>query len=159
MLPILLGTFTLSSSYTYPSEAFLPPQSQPTTEIQELVEEEVQTEEQIEPVANPATAIQTREEVVSDNVSGVTLHPNLVPICKCESGLRQYNPDGTVLRGVINPQDVGICQINLKYHGQAAEDMGLDLFTLEGNITYANRLYASEGATPWGWSAGCHGQY
>lgn len=167
MLPILIGTFTLSSTYTLPSNEILPFQSQHSEEvlvienleITEPVEEEVVTEEVVKKEANPVYMIETREEVAQEGTSGVSLAPGLVPICHCESGSTQFNKDGTVLRGRVNPQDVGICQINLKYHSQAAEEQGIDLFTLEGNITYANRLYASQGAQPWSASASCHGQY
>lgn len=87
------------------------------------------------------------------------LNPALVPICKCESGLRQYNADGTVLRGIVHPADVGLCQINQEVHEQKAESMGFNLLTESGNILYANWLYKTEGAVPWKSSASCHGQY
>ncbi len=86
-----------------------------------------------------------------------TLLPALIPICKCESGLRQFNKDGTVLRGRVNKLDVGICQINTHYHGQQALAMNLDLETESDNITYANYLYSTQGSTPWDWSKSCWG--
>lgn len=73
----------------------------------------------------------------------------------CESGNRQFNDDGTVLRGEINPQDVGKYQINLFYHKAEAQALGFDLFTEEGNEAFALILYAREGSAPWEWSKSC----
>ncbi len=36
--------------------------------------------------------------------------------------------------------------------------MGLDLFSEDDNIAYANWLYSNEGAKPWVWSQGCWDQ-
>lgn len=94
----------------------------------------------------------------------VTLAPALKRVCSCESTGRpdreptQFEADGvTVLRGRINNQDIGMCQVNLKYHKVSADKLGLDLFTEEGNIKYANWLYKNEGLTPWNWSRACWG--
>jgi hypothetical protein len=112
----------------------------------------------------------TEQEVIAgkeeDHAARTTLYPELVPVCSCESTgrpdnePRHYDLDGvTVLRGRINPLDVGACQINLKYHEQAATNLGLDLFKEEDNYAYANYLYDHQGFKPWSWSAHCHGQY
>ena len=84
-------------------------------------------------------------------------YSDLKKICTCESGLTQYNADGTVLSGRVNPSDKGICQINLYYHEAQALKLDYDLYTEEGNIAYAKWLYDHEGATPWSWSSACHG--
>lgn len=90
-----------------------------------------------------------------------TLHPTLKRICACESmgnpnaEPRHYDKNGNVLRGVINNQDVGMCQINLFYHQKTADKMDIDLFTEAGNIEYANWLFNREGSTPWNWSRHC----
>src|SRR5450631_2343958 len=34
--------------------------------------------------------------------------PILVAIAQCESGFRQFNPDGTVVRGKVDNHDVGV---------------------------------------------------
>lgn len=90
------------------------------------------------------------------------LLPALKPICACESVGKKdgtpthYESDGiTVLRGRINSDDVGMCQINLKWHEETATQMGLDLFKEKDNITYANFLYTTQGNEPWGWSKHC----
>jgi hypothetical protein len=87
--------------------------------------------------------------------------PELRRICSCESTgkpgnePKQFNDDGSVLRGKVNPLDTGMCQINLKYHGAAADRLGLDLETASGNFAYAVRLYNKEGTQPWTWSRSC----
>lgn len=84
-----------------------------------------------------------------------TIPPILEAIALCESGGAQYNASGEVIRGVINPQDVGKYQINLYYHGARAQELGIDLFTEEGNTEYALLLYEEQGTTPWNWSKDC----
>ena len=85
-------------------------------------------------------------------------YPLLKKICTCESGLKQFNEDGTILRGRINPDDVGMCQINEQYHGtrdEILENTGLDIFTAEGNVAFAKGLFDSDGSVPWNWSKDC----
>jgi len=82
--------------------------------------------------------------------------PLLKRICGCESNLSHYEEDGiTVLRGKINRYDVGICQINEYYHQDRIENLGLDIYTLEGNIAFARDLFRREGTDPWVWSKKC----
>ena len=133
-----------------------------TVTAPELISEDA-TETIQEPVANVSAPEEVREIAATQIIE---LHPNLIPICACESRGRadakptHYEADGvTVLRGRINNLDVGMCQINLKYHEATAIELGLDLFVEEDNITYANYLYEHQGARPWSWSAHCHGQY
>lgn len=90
-----------------------------------------------------------------------TLAPELLPICSCESvGVpdavpQHFNKDGTVIRGKVNSDDIGMCQINLKYHKAVADKMDLDLFKEDDNIKYANYLYNKQGTKPWNWSKKC----
>lgn len=93
----------------------------------------------------------------------VELDPALHPVCSCESSYegtrygqpRQFNPDGSVRRGRINSHDIGMCQINEDWNGDAAKKLGMDIYTTEGNIKYANYLYEHQGLKPWGWSKSC----
>jgi hypothetical protein len=91
----------------------------------------------------------------------VELTKELKPICACESAgsktkePTQYDTDGSVLRGKINKNDIGMCQINLIFHDKKAKEMGLDLFKEQDNIKYANWLFEKEGSTPWNWSKNC----
>ena len=80
----------------------------------------------------------------------------MVDIAKCESGYRQFDKDGNVLRGEQNSLDIGLYQINEYYHLEASKKFGVDIYTLEGNISYAKYLYATQGVQPWAWSNDCH---
>jgi len=81
-------------------------------------------------------------------------HP-LVKVAPCESEYHQYNKYGDVYRGEVNPDDVGVFQINLYHHGKAARRLGYDVFTLKGNMAYAKYLYEHEGLKPWNSSSAC----
>jgi hypothetical protein len=75
--------------------------------------------------------------------------PDMVGVAECESGFRQYNQDGSVLRGGYGGSMIGLFQLHEKYHRPAAEAMGLDIDSLFGNIAYAKHLYQTEGLDPW----------
>lgn len=81
-------------------------------------------------------------------------HP-LVYVSYCESTWRQFNDDGTVLRGIENKSDTGAWQINTYYHLEDSIKLGYDIFTLEGNMKYAEHLYNTQGLKPWIWSKPC----
>lgn len=78
----------------------------------------------------------------------------LARIAKAESHFRQFTENGDVLRGKKNPRDIGIFQINEKYHADDAKEAGYDIYDPEGNIKFAVHLYKREGAKPWLWSKG-----
>lgn len=92
------------------------------------------------------------KNVVNDYFSDI---PELVDVARCESRFRQFDRDGRVLRGVINKGDVGVMQINEYYHGDRAQKLGYDLYSVEGNMAYARFLYEREGLTPWQSSSKC----
>jgi len=81
-------------------------------------------------------------------------HP-LLAVASCEGKWRQWEEDGTPLKGDINPLDTGVFQVNLKYHGERAKELGIDLGSLQGNTDYALLLYKEQGLTPWNWSKHC----
>ncbi len=81
--------------------------------------------------------------------------PILAKIAMCESSLKQFDKHGNVIRGKVDDADVGLMQINERYHGEMAEKMGLDLETIEGNLAYAKYLYDKEGTRPWNASKPC----
>ncbi|MCC7004928.1 hypothetical protein IT397_03360 [Candidatus Nomurabacteria bacterium] len=85
--------------------------------------------------------------------------PILVEIAKCESQFRQTDTNGEVLRGQINNQDVGVMQINEKYHLKTSQDKNIDIYTLEGNLAYARELYEKSGSDPWKSSSKCWSKY
>ncbi len=78
-------------------------------------------------------------------------------IARCESGLKQYNKEGKVLRGRVNPDDVGVFQINERYHLPASEKLGLNIYTVDGNIKYAMSLMDHDGIRHWISSHPCWG--
>ena len=90
-----------------------------------------------------------------DTAQIVQLPPILQKIAECESSGRHTNEDGEVIKGVINSFDTGLFQINELYHGEAAEKMGLDIFTLAGNVKYALHLFETQGTQPWSASEFC----
>lgn len=97
----------------------------------------------------------------------LTLNPDLVPVCSCESiGTPNLDPfdyhyedDGvTPLIGKINPLDRGMCQINMPAHEKTAVSMGLDiLHNIDDYVYYSNWLYEQQGYTPWRYSSHCWG--
>ena len=81
--------------------------------------------------------------------------PVLVKIAICESGLKHFDKNGEVLKGWMTPQDIGVMQINKSYHLEKSKEMGLDIYKLEDNLTYAEYLYKTQGVGPWYASAPC----
>ena len=96
--------------------------------------------------------VKTVRETVKEYFADI---PVLIDVAYCESGIVQFNNDGTVLRGFINPQDVGVMQINEKYHLETSIRLGIDIYTLEGNLEYARFLYETQGTRPWEYSSHC----
>ncbi|MEI6057742.1 MAG: hypothetical protein WCQ60_02105 [bacterium] len=81
--------------------------------------------------------------------------PVLIDIARCESSFRQYDKNGNILRGKVNAADIGVMQINEKYHLETAKSMGYDIRTTAGNLAYAKYLYDTQGADPWSASQPC----
>lgn len=114
-------------------------------------------------VQDTATSTENVSESLVDANKAI-LRPELEKICACESGngtpgsARQFYDDGTLVVGKIDPDDRGKCQVNMRYHGETAEKMGLDLDTEYGNTTYSNWLYEKQGTRPWRASSKCWGK-
>ena len=100
----------------------------------------------------PTQPAQTLQEYVTNYFSDA---PIMVDIAQCESHFRQFDNSGSIHRGTINHSDVGVMQINEYYHADEAEKLGLDLYTIDGNLQFARYLYEKEGTTPWLSSAKC----
>lgn len=81
--------------------------------------------------------------------------PILIEIAKCESELTHFNKDGKVIRGRVDSDDIGVMQINQRYHLETANKLGLDIHTVEGNVAYAKYLYEKSGSEPWKASSPC----
>jgi hypothetical protein len=81
--------------------------------------------------------------------------PVMVQIARCESHFRHDLSDGSVLRGKVDNDDLGVMQINTRYHGSRAAKLGLDLHDLDDNMAFARLLYEEQGTRPWNASAPC----
>ncbi len=81
--------------------------------------------------------------------------PILAEVARCESEFRQFNTNGSILRGKANADDVGVMQINEYYHAESAVRLGYNVYTLEGNLAFGKRLYEKYGTSPWSASAPC----
>jgi hypothetical protein len=81
--------------------------------------------------------------------------PIMIEVARCESQFRQTDSNGKVIRGKANRFDVGVMQINEHYHADTAKKLGYDIYSLEGNTSYARYLYDKYGIRPWIASTGC----
>lgn len=102
-------------------------------------------------VSVPTIAEHIADEAVASGVDAELA----IKISYCESRWRQYDKQGKPLRGMHNPDDVGLFQINENYHLSRANKLGYDIYSTEGNIDYAMWLLANEGSKPWRWSKPC----
>jgi hypothetical protein len=75
--------------------------------------------------------------------------PVMVQIAKCESGFRQFDKSLMPLRGGQSKTMIGVFQINEAVHAETAKKMGMDIYSLEGNLAYARHLYNRSGTGPW----------
>ena len=101
-------------------------------------------------VDNQYTNVQTIPHIEEKDLPKV-----LLKISSCESSNRQFDEQGNVLRGKVNPRDIGRFQINLDYHAKNAKTMDVDLMTENGNRDYAYWLYKTQGTKPWRLSKKC----
>jgi hypothetical protein len=112
-------------------------------------EDHVTNERQI---GTNAKAVSDTEKAVRSYFSDI---PVMIQIARCESTFRHTLSDGTVLHGQRDPADIGVMQINQRYHGENARELGLDLRDLHDNMEYARDLYLKQGTKPWTASAAC----
>jgi hypothetical protein len=81
--------------------------------------------------------------------------PVRIEIARCESKFRQFTDSGNVLRGGAGGQMIGVFQFFDRYHESAANALGFDIETLEGNLAYARHMYNSDGTAPWNSARAC----
>ncbi len=106
---------------------------------------------------------ETIPDLITERANALGVSEDLAKaIAYCESTYRQYDDsrqaeDGTqvALRGVHNPQDIGIFQINETYHLSKSQELGFDIYTTAGNIDYGLWLLKNEGSKHWNWSKPC----
>lgn len=104
----------------------------------------------------PITDSENVQRYVEDYFTDI---PILAYVAGCESHYRQLNSSGNILRGKKNIYDVGVMQINELYHAEDAQKLGLDIYTLEGNVAFARHLYEKYGAKPWMASSACWAKF
>ncbi len=80
--------------------------------------------------------------------------PLMAEIARCESRFRQYGSSGNALDGGSGGM-IGLFQINASVHAAYARSLGMDIYTPDGNIAYARKLYQEEGTDPWLSSFSC----
>ena len=97
---------------------------------------------------------QTVEEYVREYFED---SPVLAEVARCESKFRHFGKNGDIIRGEVNSKDVGVMQINEHYHKATASKLGLNIYSLDGNLAYAKQLYEREGTQPWISSSKCWG--
>ena len=100
----------------------------------------------------PITDSKNIERFVNDYFADI---PIMAEIAKCESRYRHLNSSGDVLKGKRDRRDIGVMQINLFYHTETLEDLGLDAHDLDDNVAYARYLYEKQGVKPWLSSSAC----
>ena len=101
-------------------------------------------------------SIMGTEQYVREYFSDI---PIMIHIAECESSFRHLDKDGEIHRGVLNPADVGVMQINEFYHLDRSQSENYNIYTIEGNTSYARELYEREGTDPWNSSKACWGKY
>lgn len=119
------------------------PKIESTSQVREISKKEVEN-------------IMSTEKYVRDYFSDA---PIMIKIAWCESRFRQLDRDGSIHRGVVNPADVGVMQINEYYHLETSQKKNYNIYTLEGNTAYARELYEKQGTQPWSSSKPCWGKY
>jgi hypothetical protein len=104
--------------------------------------------EHFEVIENPETLGMYVREYFRDT-------PVLADIAWCESRMRHLDDNGNILRGEAVQSDIGVMQINTRYHEVDAKELGYDLYTLGGNLAFAKHLYEKQGTKPWAASKAC----
>jgi hypothetical protein len=72
----------------------------------------------------------------------------MLAIAKCESGVKQFREDGTVVKSPT--RDFGLFQINEKTWHRVAQELGYDYKgSLDDNLKMARYVYDTQGITAW----------
>ena len=108
----------------------------------------------IETSFNPSwqpTEVQQAKAYLLEKV-GYKNFRKLSRIALAESGFRQFQEDGGVLRGTINSKDIGIFQISETYWLEKSLKLGYDIYTTRGNTDMAIWIFNNYGTQPLFWS-------
>ena len=104
------------------------------------------------------TALTLRDLVIGKAKAAEVDEELALKIAFCESAFRQFGKNSKPLRGLHNPNDVGIFQINEDFHAKKSQTLGYDIYSTEGNIDYAMYLLKNQGGKPWNASRPCWGE-
>jgi len=104
------------------------------------------------------TSIEWSESRIEEQIRKVFWEePDLaVAIAKCE-GITNGKLDPFAFNPTNGSDDKGIFQISTLHHGVRVEELGLDMFDVQDNLTYAKILFDSQGTQPWSASKHCWG--
>lgn len=148
-----MGLLMVISSFTGSSTGVMPvivPQ------IDSAVIKQIENKKSVEEIMNDVNGVMSTEAYINQYFSDI---PIMIRIAKCESTFRHLDPDGDIHRGKANNADVGVMQINEFYHLDQSIKENLNIYTLEGNVSYARELYEKKGTKPWIASKSCWGKY
>ncbi len=107
----------------------------------------------VQPVAMPQA--QTVQQYVQTYFADA---PVMIAIAECESRFTQLDKDGKVVKNPTSSA-VGVFQIMASIHAASADqNLGLNIYTVQGNAGYARYLYENQGTTPWNDSKSCWGK-
>jgi hypothetical protein len=84
--------------------------------------------------------------------------PILASIAWCESRHRHMGANGSVIKNPTSTA-IGVMQIMESIHDEDAKELGIDIKSLDGNLSYAKVLYEKQGTKPWNASKSCWGKY
>lgn len=112
----------------------------------------------VAPVAIVEVKEPTNQDMIEVMAKQQGVNPKLAAaISRCESEHRQFNEDGSVLRGRVNSQDVGLFQINEFYHLEDSKKFGYNIYSAQGNVEYALHIMKRDGIRHWNYSKPCWG--
>lgn len=115
----------------------------------------------------PSVAHATTDSNSSGLVSSIKVEAGKAPtvpqvlldIAYCESGNNQkaigYNYRYVNGKRTVSSRDIGMFQINERYHAKSAKALGMDIYTQSGNTAYALYLYKRNGTRDWNASRHC----
>ncbi len=124
----------------------------PTQQVNSAVVRQVENRKSAKDIGN----VMSTEQYVRQYFADL---PIMVRIAGCESTFRQLDPDGEIHRGKIDPEDVGVMQINEHYNLAQAQKQNYDIYTIAGNVAFARELFEERGTAPWNSSKACWGKY
>jgi hypothetical protein len=97
----------------------------------------------------------SNDTVEGEIIAEFGLNSTMYRIAQCESRFRQFDASGEVLRGLVNPLDRGVYQINEKYWLEESLKLNIDIYDTTGNIDMARHILKVQGVGAWAASQDC----